>query len=119
MFFHLVFAGWGFIAPVLLYDMRRKGQFRGRAAVIVGAVSGAACGAGAALGPFQSTSANIHSGYSFAAVGDWLSTAAMGGGRGVGGSPGQAVPVLASSGGRVPRAFGRRRRGVDTVGGTA
>lgn len=84
MFFHLVFAGWGFVAPLLLYDMGRKGQFRGRAATIVGVVSGAACGAGVALGLlFQSTSANIHSGYSFAAVWDWLSTAGMGGGVGV------------------------------------
>ena len=79
MFFHLVVAGWGFVAPVLLFQMTGKGPFRGRAASIVGAVSGAACGAGVALGMFfQSTTANIHSGYSFAAIGEWFSIAAAG-----------------------------------------
>lgn len=84
MFFHLVFGGWGFIAPVLLFQMTRKGPFRGRAASAVGAVSGATCGAGVAMGLFfQSTTANIHSGYSFAAVGEWLSLAAAGGAIGL------------------------------------
>jgi hypothetical protein len=85
VFFHLIFAGWGFVAPVMLRRMTRKGPFRDRAALMVGAVSGAACGAGVALGLFfQSTTASIDSGYSFGAVGRWLTLAATGGAVGLG-----------------------------------
>ena len=80
MIFHLMFACWGFIAPFVLHQMRTKAAFRPRAAYAVGAVSGLACGAGLALGGFfQSTTAYIDSGYSFASIGEWLGLAFTGG----------------------------------------
>ena len=84
MLFHLMFACWGFAAPVLLWQMTRTGAFHPRGAFTVGVVSGMACGAGVAIGLFfQETTANIDSGYSFSSVGQWLSLAATGGAVGL------------------------------------
>ena len=78
--FHLIFALWGFAAPFALWQMTGKTPYRKGAATAVGAMSGLACGAGLAVGGFfQETTANIHSGYSFASMGTWLELAFLGG----------------------------------------
>src|SRR5688572_16692318 len=64
----------------MLIAYRRRGVLDAKAGMLFGPFSGPFCGAGIALGGFfQNTTANIHSGYSFAAVLEWLLLAAGGG----------------------------------------
>ena len=77
---HLFFAGVGLVGAWQLLRLTRSGTLGKREATFIGLIAGAVCGSGIALGiRFQSTEANIHSGFSFAAAVEWLFLAFVGG----------------------------------------
>ncbi len=96
VFVHVALAGFGLLGPMLLVYLARQGELQRMVCVVVAGCSGAVSGAGLALGGwFQDTTANIHSGYSFAGVLQWLFLAVAGGivGAVVGGLLGWWAPV--------------------------
>ena len=77
---HAVFAVLGLVPPLVLVVLDRRGVLDRTGATVLGAASGLGAGAGLALGAvFQPTTANIHSGYSFRGVFEWLLLAGGGG----------------------------------------
>ena len=86
-----VIGAFGLAFVGVLGAVQRNGQLTRAAGVLLGVPAGAIAGAGVLLGALhQPTTANIHSGYSFAGVFEWLVLAAGGGllGGGVGGAIG-------------------------------
>jgi hypothetical protein len=77
---HVALATLGVVVAAMLVVLSRDSDLPALVPTALGAFTGALSGAGIALGlGFQSTTANIHSGYSFAGVGRWLVLAAGGG----------------------------------------
>ena len=67
------------IAPALLVVLDRRDELRRPATVLLGVFGGVLGGAGLFLGAFhQPTTANIHSGYSFAGLFEWVLLFAFG-----------------------------------------
>lgn len=80
MVFHLLLAGFGLAGTGILMALARRDDLQRKTGMLVGAFSGPFCGAGLLVGGFfQPTTANIHSGYSFAPVLEWLLLASGGG----------------------------------------
>jgi hypothetical protein len=91
----LVLAAVTLVGPALLIALSRREVLDRSAGVFLGAISGAAAGAGALVGMLhQPTTAYIDSGYSFASVLEWILLAAGGGiaGAVIGGLVGRRLP---------------------------